>query len=122
MPVTYASPLVADPPGQTRYKVFSSKDAVIYPGSKTRLVDIADGSSNTIMIVGGGKPVVWTQPDDLDVGPNLAPSSLMLPGQSGCNVAMCDGSVRWVDLNRLSPTTLRALITRSGGEVVGGDW
>ena len=113
MPVTYASPFVTDPPGQTRYKVFSDKDAVIYPGSKTTMLSITDGTSNTIMIAGGGKPVVWTQPDDLDGGPGVAPSVLMLPGQSGCNVAMCDGSVRWIDLGRLSPTTLKAAITRS---------
>lgn len=122
MPVTYASPFVADPPGQTRYKVFSSTDAVIYPGSKTTMASITDGTSNTIMIVGGGKPVIWTQPDDIDASGFVAPSSLMPPGQSGCNFCLCDGSVRWVDLNRLSPTTLKAAITRSGGEVLGADW
>jgi prepilin-type processing-associated H-X9-DG protein len=122
MPPTYASPLAADPPGQTRYKVFSGKDAVIFPGSKTTLVQITDGTSNTILVVGGGKPVVWTQPDDIEFAGTAAPAALALPGHTGCNVLMCDGSVRWVELGRLTPARLKAAITRNGGEVDGLDW
>ncbi len=122
MPIVYASPLVSDPAGQTRYKVFSGRDAVVFPGSKIPLVGITDGTSNTILIAGGGAPVTWTKPDDIEfTGPTL-PSVLALPGHSGCNVALADGSVRWVDLSRLTPDKLKALITRDGGEVIDFDW
>ena len=39
----------------------------------------------------------------------------------GLNVAMCDGSVRFVQ-NSISLTTWRALSTSQGGEVLGNDW
>jgi len=38
----------------------------------------------------------------------------------GCNVTMCDGSVRFLK-DSLSVVTLSALVTRSGGEVIPGD-
>jgi hypothetical protein len=124
MPVTYASPLATDPAGQTRYKVFSSPEAVVYPGSKTKITDLinGDGTSKTVMIVGGGKPVIWTKPDDIEVTVDLTPAVLALPGQTGCNVVMCDGSEHWLDLARLTPKTLRAAITRAGGDTLGPDW
>jgi prepilin-type N-terminal cleavage/methylation domain-containing protein/prepilin-type processing-associated H-X9-DG protein len=39
----------------------------------------------------------------------------------GVNVALCDGSVRFV-ANSISLTTWRALGSRNGGEVLGNDW
>lgn len=40
---------------------------------------------------------------------------------SGVNVLLCDGSVRFVS-NSVSVPTWRAVGTRNGGEVIGGDW
>jgi prepilin-type processing-associated H-X9-DG protein len=118
MPTVFASPFAADPPGMTRYKVFAGTEAVVYPGSKTRMNDITDGTSNTFLIAGGGKPVIWTKPEDIEATPNLTSALLTLPNQAGCNVCMCDGSVRWFDLARLTPDKLKAAITRAGGEVI----
>ena len=123
MPETFKSPFASDPPGQTRYKVFSGSDAVIYPGSRTRHDWITDGTPNTILIVGGGKPVIWTQPDDIPFdGKNVVPSVLALPEQTGCNIAFCDGRVSWFELSQLSPTSLKAAITPAGGETLGPEW
>jgi prepilin-type processing-associated H-X9-DG protein len=123
MPSVFASPLVNDPPGQglTRYKVFSGPTAVIYPGSKTTRQDITDGTTNTILVVGGGAPVIWTKPEDIAFTGNADPSMLALLGQSGCNVGMCDGSVRWVELKTLTRAKLTAAVTRAGGEPIGLD-
>jgi hypothetical protein len=118
MPLTYASPLAPAPGGRTYYKVFSGKDAMFYPGSKTRIQDITDGSSNTIMIVEGGQPVVWTKPEDIPFEGKIDPQTLALPNQMGINICMADGSVRWTALSTLTPAKLAASITRAGGETL----
>ena len=118
MPPTFASPLAPAPAGQTYYKVFSGKDAIFFPGSKTRIQDITDGSSNTIMIVEGGEPVVWTKPDDIPFDGKIDPRTLALPGKNGINICMADGAVRWTSLGTLTPAKLAAAITRAGGEVI----
>ncbi|MCI0702957.1 MAG: DUF1559 domain-containing protein [Planctomycetia bacterium] len=117
MPKIYASPLVTDPVGQTRYKVFVGNGAAFERDKKFSLAQFADGTSNTIMIIGGGAPVIWTKPDDIEFTDDITPAILALPGQMGCNVAMGDGSVRWLALGNLSPQTLKAAVTRNGGEV-----
>ena len=36
--------------------------------------------------------------------------------------ALCDGSVRALDLTKVSARTLKSAITVAGGEILGGDW
>jgi prepilin-type processing-associated H-X9-DG protein len=76
------------------------------------------------MIAEGGQPVTWTKPDDFAFDPKLPlpPTRLALPGERGINVAMADGSVRFIDLSRISEKTLKAAITAAGGETLGQDW
>ena len=38
----------------------------------------------------------------------------------GCNVLLCDGSVRFIR-DSISPTTWQAMGSRAGGELVGND-
>jgi len=116
MPKTYVSPLATAPAGQTYYKSFVGKGAFFEPGMKLHFASITDGTSNTIMAVEGGKPVIWTKPDDIAFDGKADPKSLALPGKNGINILMADGSVRWMDLSRLTPQKLAAAITRNGGE------
>jgi prepilin-type processing-associated H-X9-DG protein len=108
-------------PGMTFYQVFVGKDAGFERREKgTSLPDVTDGTSNTILVAEGADPVIWTKPDDLtfDAAKPLPKLGGHYPG--GFNVAFMDGSVRFLR-QTIDPQTLRALITRNGGEVVNGD-
>jgi prepilin-type processing-associated H-X9-DG protein len=80
---------------------------------------ISDGTSNTIVLVeaDADQAVEWTKPDDIEFDPNnpMAGFGKLRPG--GCNAAFCDGHVQFIS-NDVDPQTLKALVTRNGGEVV----
>ena len=102
------------------------------PGSLARgrrMTEISDGTSNTLMVVEAAEPVEWTRPGDLPFEdlPGLgtaAPKSplpkLGGPSAGGFFALFCDGAVRFIP-DTLDETTLRGLITTSGGEVVSLD-
>ncbi len=122
MPKIYA-PLGGDAkdPFSTYYQVFTGKGTIFEEGGKgTKFPDITDGTSNTILAVEGGEPAPWTKPVDLPYDDQKALPKLggMLNG--GFNVLLGDGSVRFVKA-KFNEKTLRALITRNGGEVANFD-
>ena len=63
----------------------------------------------------------WTKPEDLsfDADKPLPKLGGVFPG--GFNVSLCDGSVRFIS-DKISQETLKAAITRNGGEVLGKDF
>jgi hypothetical protein len=83
----------------------------------TRIVDVADGVSWTLMVAEAAKPVPWTRPEDIphDAGRPLP----RLGGQSadGAHVAFADGSERFLSRG-VAPDSLRALVTRGDGELI----
>jgi prepilin-type processing-associated H-X9-DG protein len=123
MPKVYASPRAPAEPGKTYYKVFVGGGAIFDrdPNTPASIFRITDGTSNTIMIAEGGDPVVWTKPDDFEFDPKKPLPKLALPGTPGINVAMADGSVRYIDLGWEPERALKAAITASGGEIVNLD-
>jgi prepilin-type processing-associated H-X9-DG protein len=124
MPPVYKSPFQKNvPAGKTTYLVPVGKNT-IFPGAKgTSIRDITDGTSNTIMVVevNDENAVTWTKPDDFKVDVKKPLAILLRPGAKGFNVAMADGSVRYVP-RTISLETLRAAFTRNGGEILGPDW
>jgi prepilin-type processing-associated H-X9-DG protein len=114
MPKIYASPGVEVEKGRTFYQCFTGPMAM-QPGMS--LVAIPDGTSNTLMVVEGGDPVIWTKPDDIPYDAKKPLPKLGGVFDDGFNALFCDGSVRFLK-KTLKEDVLRALITANGGEAI----
>jgi hypothetical protein len=124
MPDVFSSPrVVVKKKGFTVYQGFAGAGALFEPGKKLKFpASIADGTSNTIMAVESSMAVPWTKPADL---PFDAKKDLPDFGKAyGAKplAVLCDGSVRTLNLKKITPQTLKAAITIAGGEVLGKDW
>jgi prepilin-type processing-associated H-X9-DG protein len=122
MPKTYACPsgnpeLAAQ--GKTPYLVPRGK-GTIFPGAEgVKIQDITDGTSNTILVAEANDDasVIWTKPDDWEIGETVSVKNLQGHHPAGTNLAFADGSVRFVSVT-LDPKVLKELLTRDGGEVI----
>ncbi len=122
---TYRNP--ADPnagPTETSYMVITGPGTLFEEGKQTKFSDITDGTSNTILaveVIGTG--VKWAEPKDLDINTMIfkinggGANSIGSPFRGGANVAMADGSVRFMS-DTVLEATLRAMVTKAGGENV----
>ncbi len=81
---------------------------------------ITDGLSNTILAVEWQGNVPWTKPADIPFDPTGAVPALGGYWPDGFDALVCDGSVRAIR-KQIDADTLKALITRTGGEVIQGD-
>lgn len=85
-------------------------------GRPMTIADVVDGTSNTIYLIEtSASNAHWAEPKDFDISQLGA----LPPGNypAGNLVGLVDGSVRVLDKNT-APATLRAMLTRNGGEVV----
>ena len=112
MPRTYAvrSRHVNPPPNTTYSQVFVGKGTPFESGKKGALNDFKRGTSNTLLIVEAGEPVIWTKPEDIPYDPNGP-----LPRMGGVwpdimRAAMADGS-RMKFQKPFNEAELRAMIT-----------
>jgi hypothetical protein len=85
-----------------------------------RFNDVPDGLSNTLLVadVVDQRAVPWTRPEDWV--PDLADPRKGFVGSAphgGFQAAFADGSVRFLPAT-IDPKTLRALLTRNGGEAI----
>ena len=100
-----------------RCKPRPSRQAVGRQLTQRSTDDLTDGTSNTILAVEAKRDVPWTKPEDIPFDLNGPLPELGGFMQNGFNAAFADGSVRFISKS-MSPTVLKALITRAGGEVI----
>jgi hypothetical protein len=122
MPSIYAAPGISTrEPGMTCYQVFVGPGTAFEPLNKgpanIRIPKISDGTTNTLLLVEGETPVIWTSPEDLPFDPQGKPPRIGGLFTDGVSAVFCDGSVRFLRKD-IDDASLRALITRDGGEPV----
>jgi hypothetical protein len=121
MPACYRCPSakLADG-GKTTYLAPVGKNTM-FPsdGKRVHFADVADGLSNTLMLVDAepARAVNWTKPDDLLYDPAKPRAGLGGQHTAGTAVLFGDGSTRLLPAT-VDNKTLQALFTRNGGEVV----
>ncbi len=108
-------------PYGTFYQGFVGKSAFFEGKKGLQITDFTDGTSNTIMVVEAAKDVPWTKPEDVPFGPGKLLPLLGKHFRGLFNAALCDGAVRGISTAIKEPT-LRAAVTRDGGETLGADW
>jgi hypothetical protein len=121
MPPTYAIPGALPKAGETHYRVFVGGGALFDLDKQVKIPQITDGTSNTILITETTDSVTWTKPEDVNYDAQKPLPKLGGFFAGGFNIALADGSVRFVS-HSIMEATLRAAITRAGGEVLGADW
>lgn len=107
------------PSNRTRYRVFHGNGAVFESsmvGAKkgTRINEIVDGTSNTIMVVQTRDSVPWAAPDEIAYDPKKPIPELGLPGAGYFLTAFADGSVRTLKTT-IKPQWLHQLVQRADG-------
>jgi prepilin-type processing-associated H-X9-DG protein len=104
--------------------ITSNRAGVFGYNRKTRIQDMTDGTSNTIMISEASKDYgAWGAGGtatirSLTEKPYInGPDGIGGPFPGGCNVLLGDGSVRFISRG-INPSTFEALITIRGGEAI----
>ena len=112
MPRVYAAVAHKDTtPYTTCYQGFVGPGSLFEGEEGTRIADVIDAVSPTLMIVEAAHPVPWTKPEDVPYSDAEPLPKLGGQFEDGFYVGFADGSVRFLS-RRIAPETLRALITQ----------
>jgi len=105
----------------TPYRVFYGGGALFEAdGTPVKLTEVPDGTSNTILFVHASEAVPWAKPQEFAYTPAtpLPPLGSRGISKEGFNVAMADGSVRFVR-HAIAEADLRSLIEKADGRGAG---
>lgn len=114
----YRCPSEVGPATHTTYLAVVTSNSCLRPGESTRLSDIKDGTSNTLLVieVDSEHAVPWMAPTDADESLFLAINSTSeLVHTGGVHALLADGTVRFLN-DGLSADIRRALISIDGNE------
>jgi hypothetical protein len=113
--------------GVTDYFVIADPRAVFRGSIPTRIANITDGLSQTIVAVELNKSGInWLEPRDLSVDDVLTvlesqkKARLKAPFSDGINALFCDGTIEFLRIGFPSEA-FRDLVTKDGGEIVSKD-
>ena len=123
MPEVYTCPSAGPmEPGMTTYLVPRGPSTIFPDAEGVTIKGIEDGTSTTILVVDAAADhaVVWTEPDDWEVGETIDPDVLFGNHPGGTNMGFADGSLRFI-VETIDLNILRMLTTRSGGEVISNE-
>jgi serine/threonine protein kinase len=87
------------------------------PAFRLRYGGCTDGTSQTLLFVEAGVAVPWTKPEDILFDPGKPLPKLGGVFTDGIVASFMDGSARFLARD-LEEETIRALITRNGGELI----
>lgn len=108
----------------TDYVAITGEETIFSEDQPTKLSDVTDGTSNTIMFGElANSDIHWMEPRDLQFNAisnrmNTSGAGLSNVHNGGAYTALVDGSIRYLS-EEIDPDVLRALMTKNGGETVG---
>ncbi|MCC7339412.1 MAG: DUF1559 domain-containing protein [Pirellulaceae bacterium] len=117
MPAVYHHPSRATEPGYTVYQVPLSDKSLLRQTEPTKIQEITDGTSNTILALETSTEaaVPWTAPQDYEIDEDNPGLDLFTNAMT--QMLFGDGSVQTL-YEGVGSEVLNALYTRAGGEVV----
>jgi beta-lactamase regulating signal transducer with metallopeptidase domain len=118
MPSVFRDPVEPDSSQASSYFAVVGPTA-LFSGKKegTKMIEITDGTSNTLMLVEAKRDIPWTKPEDIPYGKDHPSPKLGGHYPSVFIGALADGSVR-IFSDKLPEDLLRVLLTRDGGEPI----
>ncbi len=101
-------------PGETFFQYFTGPNTIFPDNMRHTIMEITDGTSNTLLFAEAAAPVPWARPVDMVMNPG---GPIPLP-QGTFIGAFADGSTRAFDRRQVPDNTLRLLIDPRDGQVI----